>query len=445
EQLLARLRQEDAASPAEDLPVLYPRHLLIRTWIMRASFGIAAMVAIGLGAWLLLVPPAPAYGITDIPSRMLAAKSLYVHGWHYANRAGQTIRVPIEYYVDRPNRYWHTINGIANGQLVFSGSSASDGQHYMLVDDTHRKVVTGQDQPWHAEWYVEYLMQLNLPKQMMGGRPMGFEANGTEDFGGIKARVYHRKKGSTRQVVLLNPTTGLPLKCMNYRIDPSQKEQLEFETDRIQFDAPPPSDVLSFKVPQGYAVQQTDRSVTDCRVNEVEASGDSNGRKKTLGWRFAFNINDRAILLCWKHFEESKPEADPQGPVGRKQAIGVRSISGGQEYDLYDIQVRLDRNDHPWRWSLALPRNRGVLPDGGEIRLVSEGQPPTLSVDVLPLRFDRTRMAQIIAESQRCNLEPSSPSQKVVTLEQIESMIDRLSEEGQMPATRPASTQASVQ
>jgi hypothetical protein len=81
-ELLARLAQEDAASPGKDPPPhpgLGP--LRIGNWAVGTALGVAAMLVVGVASWCLLAPTDPTARTNLLSLNKQLVNSLYVRGW----------------------------------------------------------------------------------------------------------------------------------------------------------------------------------------------------------------------------------------------------------------------------------------------------------------------------------------------------------------------------
>ncbi len=161
---------------------------------MRSSIGLAASLLLGAAAWLVLSPMAgtPAYGIQDMPKRLASVKGLHVKGWF--NPAPPTVpatdagRLPVEFYVERPGRYWLTHYGATPN--AEPNRVCSDGQRYIDVDPEKKTCTTGREFPLAAELKVEEMLEILFAEQFLGGLNAGYTKTGTQTVKGIAADVY---------------------------------------------------------------------------------------------------------------------------------------------------------------------------------------------------------------------------------------------------------------
>lgn len=401
-----------------------------RRLLMRSSIGLAASLLIGAIAWLALSPLAstPAYGIEDMPGRLLAIKGLHVKGWFNAAPPGAAeTRKPVEFYAQRPGRYWATHYGAnTNGEPDWN---FSDSQRYMVIDPEQKTCTTGKEIPLAAELKVEESLQILFADQFLGGLNVGYKKTGTQTVNGIAADVYEHilslgDKARARIVLLLNPATGLPIQATSYQQIPGQPDRIWFSLTDIEPNVSVPANLLSFDPPAGYKVVQHDREPSD-----IGRDGGVNVNKVKATIRFAFDIDGRAILLCWAHYDGSQSPAledDLQGPAGRKLKLTPTSSTEGRKYDHYFLRADAADKFH-WRWSLVVPTTAGATLDGDEPRLEFKAKPGgTGTMVIQPFRFPRERLADIILRTQRLTLPEGAPADAALTLEQIEARIAEL-------------------
>ncbi len=227
-----------------------------------------------------------------------------------------------------------------------------------------------------------------------------------------------------RIVLLLNPATGLPIQATSYQQMQGQPERTWFCLTDIEPNVPIPAGLLSFDPPAGYKVVQKDRQPED-----IGRDGGVTVDRTRGAIRFAFNINERAILLCWALYDQSQSpavEEDLQESAGGPLKLVPVSNLEGRKYGHYMLRADPAGKFH-WRWSLVVPAAAGATLDGDEPRLVFKGKTGGTGVMVIqPFRFPRDRLADIVVRTQRLTLPPDAPADAALTLEQIEAKIAEL-------------------
>ena len=429
---LQALEEAVASTSATDAGhrVRVSQNTRFRRIIMRSSIGLAASLVIGAIAWLALSPLAstPAYGIDDMPARLQAVKGLHVKGWFNAAPPGAAeTRKPVEFYAQRPGRYWGTHYGAnPTGE---PDRNFSDSQRYMVIDPEQKTCTTGKELPLAAELKVEESLQILFADQFLGGLSVGYKKTGSSTVNGIAVDVYEHvislgDKARARIVLLLNPATGLPIQATSYQKIQGQPDRIWFSLTDIEPNVSIPANLLSFDPPAGYKVVQHDRE-----PSEIGRDGGVTVDNVKATIRFAFDIDGRAILLCWALYDASESPAvedDLQGPPGRQLKLTPTSQIAGRTYGHYFLRTDAADKFH-WRWSLVVPTTAGATLDGDEPRLEFKAKPGGTGILVAqPFRFPRERLADIILRTQRLTLPADAPADAALTLEQIEAMVARI-------------------
>ncbi len=398
--------------------------------VMKTTMAIAASVMIGMMAWLALpLAGTPAYGIEDMPRRMLQIKGLHVKGWFTPAMADasapDTPRMPVEFYCERPGRYWLTHYYGSDSRIA--QQMYSDGRRYMVVDPASKTCVTGEEIPVAAELKVEQMLQVLVSEELLGGLSAKYSKAGTQVVNGLQVDVYEyvQPKASaeqTRIVLYLNPATGLPLQVVVHKQVEGQPERAVASLTDMEPNVSIPADLLSFDPPAGFTVVQRDRQPDDIGGTVMYRSAEI----KVVS-RFAFNIDDRAILLCWAYYDKSQsPAAEPDlgGPAGRRLELTPVSQIPGRTYGNYILREDPADEFH-WRWSLIVPEQPGAQLDGDEPRLaIKNKHGGGVKWTIQPLRMSsRDRLADIVARTQRLTLPADAPTDAIFTLEQIEAMV----------------------
>ena len=399
--------------------------------LMRSTMGLAACIVIAVALWGMFSPTSTprAYGIEDVPARMLAVDSLYVRGSLYFSaeeaRGVEAVEVPLEYYVQRPRRYWMTT--VARDDTVHTGYCASDGRRYINVDHKSRTCTLGNDAPLAAELQTANSFEVLLPQQFLGGKPSEYTRTGTRELEAGRVDVYERRlsfpEDSTtlRHEVWLDPTTGLPVRAAIYRSDkPDGTERLRVELREIAANIDPPAELFTFEPPAGYAVKYHDRQPDEIRGGGGSArAGDAH-----CAIRFMFNLNDRGILVCWAFWntsESSYLEPNLDGPTGRQLSFPELSSTDGRRYTHHFLRADEGAEFH-WRWSLIVPTD--AMPISNDVlKLTFRSEYGMNSFALTPLRCHPDRLGDLVMETQKLTLPEDAPADAPMSLEELELLI----------------------
>jgi hypothetical protein len=134
----------------------------------------------------------------------------------------------------------------------------------------------------------------------------------------------------------------------------------------------------------------------------------------------ALNIADRAILLCWTHYVRADAEiveTDLDGAVGRLLPLRVESSDARHRYQAYHLRADPWDEGHHARWSLLVPQDHkaGI----GNSCFIVENPRMHFRCEFSPLRFEQSRLAQVVVESQRLMLSPDAPPDGIFTVDQL--------------------------
>jgi outer membrane lipoprotein-sorting protein len=420
--------------------------------LMKPTIGLAACLAAVVIAWLVILPGSttPAYGIEDVRDRLLEVKSLHVAGWAHVDACGgdtcrpdeakgQPQQAPIEYYVQRPNLF--CLSNTAETKDGLTGIyRASDGRRYINVDHGDKTCTVGKEVPLATELNIEELLQHQLTGQLVSQPLSDYRFVRNDILDGTEAALYERKielaiteklRSEIRLNVWLDPKSGIPVRSAVHRRAGDQPERPVVCFDRIQANVPPPPGMFNFEPPDGYKVIHKDHQEDD-----IGGVGAVRVKQQTLEIRFAFLVDGRAILVCWALYDESESppiEDDLAGPVARPLTLQPKSTMGEDVYGHYF--VRADKAPrHHWRWSLIVPKRADVNISNDIVSLTFRNRTGgTGSAGILPLVIRQHRLAELIVATQRLTLPADSPPEAVMTLEQIEALIERIRQEEARP------------
>jgi outer membrane lipoprotein-sorting protein len=417
---------------------------LPRKSVWRRSVAIAVCVLVG--AFVLMTLPfggtRPLYGLEDLPNRLVAARSIYVHAISYQTgktaKGEETLSAQQEWYVERPNRY--RVTSIGWSQMTARRlHTASDGAHRILIDDDAKTVLEGNEVPLASEYTVASLIQGSLIQQLLGGpSSAGFRKTGSEPVQGVKCDVYEREfrhpgtAASDRFVIWFNPVSGLPLRINAFAKTGTGPERLAMVYDDVRINVEPPRGTFDFTPPAGYSAIHADWA-SQRLGDQNSASFSSGGKEAFCAVRFALNIDDRAALICWAQFNDfdrQEREGDLQGALGRRLSLTPSSFSRDRTYGNYFLRVDPGERFH-WRWSLVVPEGntRSMGPNPLVFAFNASGTPGTSTLVFVPLVFDRDLLIRMIREAQRQTLPKNAPPGAVFTIEQIEGLIDRIQQQ----------------
>ncbi len=378
---------------------------------MRWAAGLAAACLLATTIGLLLFrSTTPAYAFDDVISRLASCHSIDVEGWILING----VRYPHRMYVEEPGFYWHTTFVTENDHTT-TGVSASDGKRYIVVSDRDRTAETGKVIPLAAELTTRMFLQMLLPDQLIGRNFIDNKKTGTAIVRGFPTDVYQLPgSDGSRRVVWVDPSSGLPLQSAVYEQTKGEGEKQVMAWNIVP-NAARPTQGLSFEPPAGYAVTHRDRTPqTSIGVGSATSGPES------AGVLLALNIADRAILLCWTHYVRADAEiveTDLDGAVGRLLPLRVESSDGRHPYQAYHLRADPWDEGHHARWSLLVPQDHkaGI----GNSCFIVENPRMHFRCEFSPLRFEQSRLAQVVVESQRLMLSPDAPPDGIFTVDQL--------------------------
>jgi outer membrane lipoprotein-sorting protein len=443
-----RLRGELLEALPERVPTLGAsarwslRFSLRRTGLKVAA--LAACVAVVVTTWILFFEnrTTQAYTIDTVRQQMMQVKSFHVKGWMYvqsetADGGEITERYPLEWFMERPDRSWNRTCGFSfSGRVltkVSEGTSARDGNRLMYVDHDRKVATTFKIEPQDldGELAVERDLDHLLTDLLIQGSLASYRQVAVETMNGLRTLRYERvwkPKGveEGRNVVWLNPRTGLPVRCENYTRDAAGGERLGSLYDEIRVNVPAPPHMFTFQPPEGYRLEEgvnRRRSADDPLITSVAAGG---GRALRLGDLYSFMIDDRAILVCWA-FEDTvrgSPTED-EWQKGKNLPSLTLTSSTGTRSCIHRLLRSDERKSHTWRWSLVVPSDFKAIDDD---QLYITAKAPNLQATSIaqPLRLDRKRLADVIVRAQKFTLPSGSPIDKILTLDQIKAEIDSM-------------------
>jgi hypothetical protein len=430
-----------------------PSPLHRRRWL---AIAVSACVVAPLIAWFAHVgfSPHPAYALEGVHERLLKIHSLHVKGWSYqvvpdkeSDDGEKTIKLPLEWYAERPSRSWHTFFGISSdaaGVRVQTSHVAADGARSMVARDSEKLFMIGETDPLATEVGVEWLLQNVWTRQLVNGPTTAYTLVGRERVDGREMLKYERldehSHGRTRQVVWLNPTTGLPIRGAAFDIDKTGKERPASLYEQIEIDVPPAPHMFSQEPPEGYEVVTAGKGDAAHDYDPFgmgSGSGSNKHRRDSTAIRHSFAVGNLAILVCWQHHAERiKPEDEEPGSI----VPTVESVGTGTErkWELHPL-IEQTVQGKVWHWSLVIPRDRRPLDATDSVQLIFS--PPNgskSSFHAFPLRFPDDKLAKILArmqESYSLNAERISPAEPLTPARLREKAAQILSQPADKPST----------
>ncbi len=308
-------------------------------FVMKGVIGIAASVVVGIAAWHFFVgEPRMAYGVDDLPQRMLALKSLHMKGTIYEGGGpGQ----PLEMWAERPDRV--RVNGHRNetGDATETTDEIISPEGGTTINETKKLVVITRELPVDTEFEAEELLQqmqaLLMPQQT------GLAKVREEMINSVKADVYESRQtmpgASVRVEIALNPANGLPLRSSMYMAPPSGTEVLMAMFDVIEPNVAIAPEIFVFHPPADYQVSHVDPVPNMSRAGKV-----------ACGTKYVISINRKAILLCWARYDTKNPGDDLNFGTADER---VDIMSGkNKPYQEHLLRADLAPEGFHWRWSL---------------------------------------------------------------------------------------------
>lgn len=285
------------------------------------------------------------FQITDVPNQLAALHSLHIHGKIHApdpENPGSYSWQPTQTYAARPRMFWqHFANTAARGY------HATDGEHYIRVDNVGLTADVGKDTTARAQWMVESFFN-KVQSSLIGDRQFAVRKVSSETVDDKLIDVYERVVNhpdgrTTRHVIRLNPQTGIPTNVQLYEQIGNGEERLTAIYSSFVANAPPPS-AFPIRPPTSanITVKQTHRGLDQQITARAPALGGE------LLVRFAFIIDQRALLTCWTYTGapgEDEPAltatcGPPGAPDMQHQQLAAYVGPGGV-----------------WRWTLSMPRS----------------------------------------------------------------------------------------
>lgn len=404
--------------------------------IVKTTMALAASVLVGIAIWLGVTggSASKAYGIQDFEQRLQMARSYHLKGWTYHKPGGhsgaqEVVKVPTEVYVARPCTYYRTWMGDNNG-VIGTGYRAENAEQYIQVESMRKTCSVGRNYPFATELFVVDALE-QMPRTLMREGSVSYHKVRSEPIDGVQTEVYEAvspdsPKEQCREVVWLNPATGMPVRMATYRQRQGQPEQLFLEYSLVEVDVPPPPGLISFDPPAGYEVTRQDRGPAAAGLyGSTNVGGEDNHI-----FRFSYNISDRAVLICWGWYNTATTpafEPDPANPPGQPMRLILTGTASDRKYRL--VTLRTDPGPGPefhWRWSLLIPEDgKPIGLDQPSLTFKSKHGTGQHTMSTWK-KISRDTLADFVVRSQRLTLPADAPADAALTLEQIEAKIAEL-------------------
>lgn len=376
---------------------------------VRLAGALAACLALAGVAWLAFFgvsPDRPAYALDGIHDRLLKVRSLYLKGWMDmpleidGKRTNQ--RCPIEQYVERPFRLWHTFHHFdqqGNAWHKTSSHHAFDGSRSLRMSETENGRTVSRIDPLAVELRVESMLQEEIARELIRGPTSEYRFAGTETQGGRPTLRYERvetsAEGRTRSVLWLNPTTGLPVRFAAYHAEGEGPEQPSLVYEEISFNVPPPRpEMFSFRPADGEEVSSTNIPGGDSFIEDTLTAGNDR-----FAVRPSFAVDSLAVLVCWRHTDAGPRETGLSPDVLMMPEV-VLEGSARRECELIPLRTQSDEVG-TWRWGLAVPRDRRPLDPSETLQILFAARAGGGAASIrTPLRLEDERLAKVLTRIQ---------------------------------------------
>ena len=181
------------------------------------------------------------------------------------------------------------------------------------------------------------------------------------------------------------------------------------------------AELFDFESPPGYAVIEADLDLDKFR----RVATSFNDRQAIIG--IAFNIDRRAILLCWAYVDRTGEIATEPGlhdEVNRAiMSAGPADLAESWRFDQKLLRVDSGK-DHHWRWSLLVPSEGDAFLGDVFYNFAFDAGEGDLYIVLKPLYFDDGfELADLIEQVQALTLAADPGPHDVITLERIRSLI----------------------
>jgi outer membrane lipoprotein-sorting protein len=258
-------------------------------------------------------------------------------------------------------------------------------------------------------------IQIELPGQWLNGRLRDFVKTGSETVNNVRCDVYEHTfdKSKSRRRLWLDPRTGLPIKIASYDVDKAGHETLTQIFDHVQVNIPANATGLSFDPPAGYRTAKALPTAAEDAFFHPVASGSSGD--VSLGVWHCFNIDEKALLLCWYC---------QQRAAGKTATVPPELALGGRPCEHKEIATAYAA-DQRWNWSLVRPKEAARRIGNDDFALSYRAKKGgVVHLTVQPIRLREERLKAILAEVRRATKTKMSRSAEPFSLDTVRAQLN---------------------
>ncbi len=386
-------RIANSPEPAEPAGPVQPHS---RRVLRRSLVALAAAILLAVGVPFLLDGKQKAYGMEALLDRLLAVRSAEIRGYlrqEIVEQDGSKTQqqFPVRYFFERPGKLWMDQFGFSypgddEPTLIRHSIQAIDHDVLEVQSPDQGRKIASRIDPRLAELQVEQMIQGLLFEQLLDNPPEAFEKLRSEELNGVTCDVYSVTTGEmpilSKQLIWLNPRTGLPLQIAAYQVNASGDEQLAMMLNDITFDNAAPQDL--------FPLQPAKQNHGDALAQRtgIQAIGSATAGHVGIANWYSLQLNETTALCCWSQREEVDGET-----VWFNQQPNFKLISTDEVRDLRSRPIRdFESEGVRWRWSIV----RSDKPFIGRTLQVSATQGrSTVSATLLPLRFRTSRLKEM--------------------------------------------------
>jgi outer membrane lipoprotein-sorting protein len=393
---------------------------------MVLSLATMLLVAVTLAISFWQTGASSAVAMEQARERLLGIRSLYLKGWTYqtVEKDGElkVERFPLEFYAERPSRYWFNSHGFSYEREhklanVTHHFAACDGTQSIFVSHNDRLAVIQPASRLQTQLETEVFLQARIFDRLLAGLPRAYRHVTVEEVQGVSCQVFECQEDTKvgfrhRRRVWLDTRTRMPVRVKAWTSSPPRAEEPDFEYHTIRIDGPPREGMFSFKAPEGYQVSVTEGQARPISLPEDPSS--SGGDLSFYTW-IPFNIDDRAVLYCWKASSRLEPLKFMQfmpdfflGPPGEERPCRYLTL----------------RSDPKWNWSLLLPeREEDRIGLDDQLVVVLKGARSRLQGGGRPVRLSTELLDRVLLEAQKLTI-PAGSDAEPFTVREIRKVLD---------------------
>ena len=410
---------------------LFASRPLFGPWRSKLTAAAVLFLAVTIGFYALWHgSERAAYALDDLPSRLLEIKSIYVTGWMSepdstsGHEKGVPAKYPFKIFAERPDCYWYTWCGVSGPDAthkdvrVRSGYVVGKGTRLLSVSPSDKTAVETTVAAIQNELFTELFLQSQLPQQWLSGHLHDFVKTGTETVNHVLCDVYEHSsdKPESKNRLWLDPKTGFPVKIAWYDVNQTGQETLSGLFDHVEVNISAGATGLSFDPPKGYQVAKSKQMPIANPLSQPISSG-SYG-EVSLGVWHAFNIDDKAALLCWY----CEPRSGSR--TGDSTIQPEFLLAGTRPCNHKEIASAIVDGRH-WNWSLVWPQQPDERIGGDDYFSViyRPKQGGSLFMASSPLRLREDRLKEILEEIQRITKTSAAGSSTPFSLDALREQL----------------------